>query len=105
MRSEEICTGLSVRVSSSSGSAQKQNGKVGTVVHIYGNPSYVAVDVAFDDGSSDLFWHYQVDNHENGTQAPGQLATLSDTRSPDRQITLGPGLMAVRRPEIGSEQR
>ena len=70
MRSEEICTGLSVRVSSSSGSAQKQNGKIGTVVHIYGNPSYVAVDVAFDDGSSDLFWHYQVDNHENGYESP-----------------------------------
>ena len=78
--SQEIREGMRVRVSGSS--TRKLNGKLGRVTQTFGNPSYLAVEVAFDDGSSDLFWHHQVDNHENGTKAPGLLETLSDTKEP-----------------------
>jgi hypothetical protein len=36
-------------------------GQVGTITHLYGVPSHRAVDVKFDDGRSELFWYYQLD--------------------------------------------
>ena len=35
-------------------------GRVGTIVQTYGHPDYLAVDVRSDDGSVELYWHYQL---------------------------------------------
>jgi hypothetical protein len=35
-------------------------GRVGTIVQTYGHPEYLAVDVLLNDGSVELYWHYQL---------------------------------------------
>ena len=37
----------------------------------WGSPDYVALDVLMDDGTSQLFWHHELEWHEgNGQEAP-----------------------------------
>jgi hypothetical protein len=49
-----------VRVSEDLRSAQFR-GEEGTIEKIWGNPDYVALDVLLVDGSSQLFWHYELE--------------------------------------------
>ena len=43
-------------------------GLVGTIKQRYGNDSYAAFEVRFEDGRSELFWSYELE--EAGTAAP-----------------------------------
>ena len=36
-------------------------GVVGTIEKRWGDPSYAAFDVLFDDGRSELFWHHELE--------------------------------------------
>ncbi len=60
LRSEEVREGMKVRVRDDYHQLRLR-GCAGTVLHIWGHPSYVALDVLFENGSTELFWHYQLD--------------------------------------------
>ena len=58
LESHEAQIGTSVGVLD--GARRPGKGHVGTIVQTYGNPDYLAVDVRSDDGSVELYWHYQL---------------------------------------------
>jgi hypothetical protein len=60
MRSEQAQIGASVRVSDS-GLHSDLRGLRGTVSGLWGHPEYLALDVRMEDGSSELFWHYELE--------------------------------------------
>jgi hypothetical protein len=60
MRSEEAQIGIRVRVYTSLHRAELR-GKEGTITQRWGNPHYVALDVLLEDGSSQLFWHHELE--------------------------------------------
>ena len=64
MRSEEACIGMRVKVSRDyrKSDLREMNG---TIVHRYGDISYLALDVLLDDGRSELFWHHELDAMES----------------------------------------
>ena len=35
-------------------------GRVGTIEHTYGHPDYLAMDVRFKDGSTELYWYHEL---------------------------------------------
>ena len=39
-------------------------GKEGTITGRWGSPTYVALDVLLDDGTSQLFWHHELEETE-----------------------------------------
>ena len=41
-------------------------GKEGTITGRWGSPTYVALDVLLDDGTSQLFWHHELEEMEKG---------------------------------------
>ena len=41
-------------------------GKEGTITGRWGSPNYVALDVLLEDGTSQLFWHYELEEMEKG---------------------------------------
>jgi hypothetical protein len=43
-------------------------GKEGTITQRWGNPHYVALDVLLEDGTSQLFWHHELE--ETSTLQP-----------------------------------
>lgn len=63
MRSEEARIGMRVRVHNGLGDAALQ-GREGTIAAKFGPPDHVALEVLLDDGRSQLFWHYQLDEVE-----------------------------------------
>ncbi|CAN5833284.1 hypothetical protein BH18ACT11_BH18ACT11_04330 [soil metagenome] len=58
MESREARIGMWVGVSDVG--RRRETGRVGTIERTYGHPDYVAVDVRFEDGSVELYWHYQL---------------------------------------------
>jgi hypothetical protein len=58
LKSYEARTGTSVRVLD--GGRRTGKGRVGTVEATYGHPDYLAMDVRFEDGSVELFWHHEL---------------------------------------------
>ena len=34
--------------------------RIGTIEQTYGHPEYLAMDVRFEDGSVDLYWHHEL---------------------------------------------
>ena len=60
MTSDEAHIGRRVRVRDSLQRPQLRR-KVGTIVGRWGNPEYAAVDVLLDDGSTQLFWHHELE--------------------------------------------
>ena len=62
MESREARIGTSVGVLDVG--RQLGKGRVGTIVRTYGLPDYLAVDVRFEDGSVELYWHYQLQTME-----------------------------------------
>jgi hypothetical protein len=60
MRSEAARIGMRVRVHESLLSAELR-GKEGTITRRWGNPDYVALDVLLEDGTSQLFWHHELE--------------------------------------------
>ena len=71
MRSEEAQIGMRVRVRQSLQRADFR-GKVGTITGKWGAPEYAALDVLLDDGSSQLFWHHELEE----IQSDGQMGGL-----------------------------
>jgi hypothetical protein len=63
--SEEVLVGTRVRVSAHLQSEQR--GRVGMITGRWGHPSFVALDVLLDDGSSELFWHHELEEIEGVT--------------------------------------
>ena len=57
MESREARVGTLVRLLD----GEKRDGKgcVGMVERTYGHPDYLAMDVRFEDGSVELFWHHE----------------------------------------------
>jgi hypothetical protein len=60
MLSEEARIGKRVRIRQDHRSVPLQ-GLVGTIEKRWGNPDYVALDVMLDDGDSQLFWYYELE--------------------------------------------
>ena len=58
LESREARIGTSVGVLD--GSKRAGRGRVGTVVRTYGHPDHLAVDVLFQDGSVELYWHHEL---------------------------------------------
>ena len=65
VRSEEALVGTRVRVSAHLQSEQR--GRVGMITGRWGHPSFVALDVLLDEGSSELFWHHELEEIEGVT--------------------------------------
>jgi hypothetical protein len=63
LRSEDARIGRRVRVRDSLVIAELR-GKEGTITRRWGSPNYVALDVLLDDGTSQLFWHHELEETE-----------------------------------------
>ena len=60
MKSEEARIGMRVRVRDSLLRSELR-GRQGMITGRWGSPDYVALDVLLDDGSSQLFWHHELE--------------------------------------------
>ena len=60
MRSEQARIGARVRVGESS-LRSEWRGLTGRISGRWGHPEYAALDVRLEDGSSQLFWHYELE--------------------------------------------
>jgi len=60
MMSEEALIGIRVRVRESLVKYELRQ-KEGTIMGRWGSPDYVALDVLLDDGSTQLFWHHELE--------------------------------------------
>ena len=60
MLSEEARIGKRVRIRADHRSVPLR-GLEGTIEKRWGNPAYVALDVMLDDGDSELFWYYELE--------------------------------------------
>jgi hypothetical protein len=60
LTSKEALIGMRVRVSEPHLKSE-QRGLEGTITGRWGSPDYVASDVLLDDGSSQLFWHHELE--------------------------------------------
>ena len=58
LESHEVRTGTAVRLLD--GARRNGKGCVGTVERTYGHPDYLAMEVRFEDGSSELCWHHEL---------------------------------------------
>jgi hypothetical protein len=58
--SEETQIGKRVRVRADHRTANWR-GQEGTIAKSWGDPAYSALDVDLDDGRSELFWHYELE--------------------------------------------
>jgi hypothetical protein len=58
--SEETSIGKRVRVRADHHTAN-WSGQEGTIAKRWGAPTYSALDVLLDDGRSELFWHYELE--------------------------------------------
>jgi hypothetical protein len=84
MRSEEAQLGKRVRVREDHCQANLR-GREGTIAKRWGNPCYVALDVLFDDGDWQLFWHHEleeVDEDDRGTRPQDQAVVGPRTQDP-----------------------
>ena len=60
MRSEEARIGTKVMVGEA-GLGSQSRGLAGTIIGKWGHPEYLALDVLLDDGRTQLFWHYELE--------------------------------------------
>jgi uncharacterized protein with ACT and thioredoxin-like domain len=60
MLSEEAQVGMQVRIRADHRSAPLR-GLTGTIAKRWGDPHYAALDVLLDDGRSELFWYYELE--------------------------------------------
>jgi hypothetical protein len=59
--SEEAQIGKRVRVPEDARLGPTLPASVGTIKKRWGDPNYTALDVLFDDGSLQLFWHHELE--------------------------------------------
>lgn len=62
LESHEASIGTLVRVLD--GARRSGKGRVGTVERTFGHPSYLAMDVRFEDGSVELYWYHELGRTE-----------------------------------------
>ena len=60
MRPEEAQIGKRVRVRKDHRKAEMQ-GREGIIANRWGNPTYPALDVLYDEGDLQLFWYYELE--------------------------------------------
>jgi hypothetical protein len=60
--SKAALVGTRVRVDNPLGRSGLR-GRVGTITGRWGDPNYVALDVLLDDGSTQLFWHHELEEN------------------------------------------
>ena len=60
MLSEEAQIGKRVRIRTDCHSTPLRK-LVSTIEKRWGNPTYIALDVLLDDGSTQLFWHHELE--------------------------------------------
>jgi hypothetical protein len=65
MLSEEMQIGKRVRVRHNH-RMTTWSGQEGTIAKSWGDPTYSALDVDFDDGRSELFWHHELEDSDAG---------------------------------------
>ena len=65
MLSEEMQIGKRVRVRHNH-RMTTWRGQEGTIAKSWGDPTYSALDVDFDDGRSELFWHHKLEDSDAG---------------------------------------
>ena len=63
MLSDEAVIGIRVRVRETYRFPHLR-GRRGTITKRWGSPDYVALDVLMDDGTSQLFWHHELEWYE-----------------------------------------
>ena len=61
MSPEQARIGVRVRVGKS-GLRPEWRGLTGTISGRWGHPEYLALDVLMEDGSSQLFWHHELED-------------------------------------------
>lgn len=92
MKSEEARPGVSVRVLDAA--KRGGRGRIGTIERTYGHPSYLAMEVRFEDGSVELYWYHELQriaeyaDGAKGKQESRRPSPSSD-RIPDRQASAG----------------
>ncbi|CAN5657520.1 hypothetical protein BH18ACT11_BH18ACT11_20730 [soil metagenome] len=92
MRSEEVRPGVPVRVLDAA--KRGGRGRIGTIERTYGHPSYLAMEVRFEDGSVELYWHHELQQGEEyadgakGKQESRRPSPSRD-RNRDRQAPAG----------------
>jgi hypothetical protein len=65
---EQARIGVWVKVGES-GLLPEWRGMTGRIIGRWGHPEYLALDVRLEDGRSQLFWHYELED----TSAPSSL--------------------------------
>ena len=65
MKAEDVQLGMLVRVSKLH-SKLDYRGQTGVVQQRFGNVHYAAFDIQFLDGRSELFWHHELDEAQQG---------------------------------------
>ena len=71
MLSKAVRVGITVQVGDE---AHYGPGMVGTVTQVYGDPSYRAAEVTFEDARTVLYWHFQIEPVEE------QIKTTHDVQ-------------------------
>ena len=61
MSPEQASIGARVRVSER-GLRSELRGMRGRIIRRWGHPEYLALDVLMEDGSSQLFWHHELED-------------------------------------------
>ena len=62
MESHEARIGALVRVLD--GAKRAGKGRIGTIETTYGHPTFLAMDVRFEDGSVELYWYHELERTE-----------------------------------------
>jgi hypothetical protein len=68
---EEAQIGKRVRVREGTSPRPTLPASVGTIEKRWGDPMYTALDVLLDDGSRQLFWHHELEEEVDASDAGG----------------------------------
>jgi hypothetical protein len=68
LESREARTGSVVRLLD--GERRGGKGCVGTVERTFGHPDHLAMEVRFEDGGAELYWHHELAEVENNVSRP-----------------------------------
>lgn len=78
MESREARIGVPVRLLD--GARRGGKGCVGVVERTYGHPDYLAMEVRFEDGSAELYWHYELGSTEVSPSAQNANSEVLPTK-------------------------
>ena len=92
MMSEEARPGVPVRVLDAA--KRDGRGRIGKIERTHGHPSYLAAEVRFEDGSTELYWYHELQIIEEFTdrargKQENRRPSPSRDRNRDRQASAG----------------